>query len=75
MIVDAREVARKIEVPTLVVHRRNDAIAPFEAAKAAAAIIPGARFVPLEGDNHWPMSDDLTAPAMIRAVRDFLDGE
>jgi pimeloyl-ACP methyl ester carboxylesterase len=57
------------------VHRRNDAIAPFEAAKAAAAIIPGARFVPLEGDNHWPMSDDLTAPAMIRAVRDFLDGE
>lgn len=73
MVLDMREHARKLEVPTLVVHRRHDAIAPFGAAKAAAAMIPGARFVPLDGDNHWPMADDLSAPRMIRAIRDFLD--
>ena len=70
---DARDDARKIAVPTLVVHRRDDAVAPIESAKAAASLIPGARFVPLAGDNHWPMADDLSAPVMIRSIREFLD--
>ena len=73
MPADARDEARKLSVPTLVVHRRGDAIAPFQAAKAAAAIIPGARFVPLAGDNHWPMADDLSAPVMLRSITQFLD--
>ncbi len=73
MPADAREEARKLSVPTLVVHRRGDAIAPFEAAKAAASLIPGARFVPLAGDNHWPMADDLSAPVMLRSITQFLD--
>jgi pimeloyl-ACP methyl ester carboxylesterase len=73
MPADARDEARKLSVPTLVVHRRGDAIAPFQAAKAAAAIIPGARFVPLAGDNHWPMADDLSAPIMLRSITQFLD--
>ena len=65
--------ARKLDVPTLIVHRREDAIAPFEAAKVAASLIPGARFVPLAGDNHWPLADDLSAPVLLRAIRKFLD--
>ncbi len=73
MAADARDEARKLSVPTLVVHRRGDAIAPFEAAKAAASLIPGARFVPLAGDNHWPMADDLSAPVMLRSIAQFLD--
>jgi pimeloyl-ACP methyl ester carboxylesterase len=73
MPADARDEARKLSVPTLVVHRRGDAIAPFEAAKAAASLIPGARFVPLAGDNHWPMADDLSAPVMLRSITQFLD--
>jgi pimeloyl-ACP methyl ester carboxylesterase/DNA-binding winged helix-turn-helix (wHTH) protein len=70
---DGREQARKLTVPTLIVHRRDDAIAPFAAAKAAASLIPGARFVPLSGDNHWPLAADPSAPTMIRAIREFLD--
>ena len=69
-----REEARKLEVPSLVLHRHDDAIAPFASAKAAAALIPGATLVALSGDNHWPMVGDPSAPAMIRAIRDFLDG-
>jgi pimeloyl-ACP methyl ester carboxylesterase len=75
MVDDVRDLARKVQVPTLVVHRRDDLIAPFEAAKIAAALIPGARFVPLAGDNHWPMADDSSGPELIRAIRDFLDGD
>ena len=70
---DVREDARKVRVPTLVVHRRDDAIAPFEAAKVATSLIPGARFVSLTGDAHWPMADDLSASAMIRSIREFLE--
>jgi pimeloyl-ACP methyl ester carboxylesterase/DNA-binding winged helix-turn-helix (wHTH) protein len=73
MRTDGRPDARKISVPTLVVHRRDDAVAPIESAKVAASLIPGARFVPLAGDNHWPMADDLSAPVMIRSIREFLD--
>jgi pimeloyl-ACP methyl ester carboxylesterase len=73
MAADVRSEARKLEVPTLVLHRRNDAIAPFESAKAAAALIPGARFVPLLGDNHWPMANDAHAAVMIRSITQFLD--
>jgi pimeloyl-ACP methyl ester carboxylesterase/DNA-binding winged helix-turn-helix (wHTH) protein len=73
MASDGRDLARKLAVPTLIVHRRDDAIAPFAAAKAAATMIPGARFVPLAGDNHWPLAADLSAPTMIRAIREFLD--
>jgi len=73
MAADARDEARKLAVPTMVIHRRDDAIAPFESAKAAAALIPGARFVPLAGDAHWPMVDDLSTPIMLRSIRQFLD--
>ncbi len=71
--VDVRDEARKLTVPTLVVHRRHDAIAPLESAKAAASLIPSARFVLLDGDNHWPMANDSSAPVMIRAITQFLD--
>jgi pimeloyl-ACP methyl ester carboxylesterase/DNA-binding winged helix-turn-helix (wHTH) protein len=73
MASDGRDDARKLRVPTLVVHRRDDAVAPIESGKVAASLIPGARFVPLAGDNHWPMADDLSAPVMIRSIREFLD--
>lgn len=73
MVGDVRAEARKLAVPTLVIHRRDDSIAPFESAKLAASLIPGARFVTLVGDNHWPMADDPSAPLMIRSITQFLD--
>ena len=49
---DVRDLLPKVSVPTLVVHYRNDRMIPFEAGRELAAGIPGARFVPLEGDAH-----------------------
>ncbi|HXJ63523.1 MAG TPA: alpha/beta hydrolase, partial [Actinomycetota bacterium] len=50
--VDVTDLAARISVPTLVLHARDDAIAPFEEGRRLAALIPDARFVPLEGRNH-----------------------
>lgn len=41
-----------IKVPTLFVHARDDNLASFEAARAAAARVPGAQFVPLDSGGH-----------------------
>ncbi len=51
---DVRELAASVSVPTLVVHRRQDAAVPLEAGRDVAARIPGARLLMLEGDVHLP---------------------
>ena len=49
---DIRDVAADIAAPTLVSHGRRDAMVPFEAGRQLASLIPDARFVPLETNNH-----------------------
>lgn len=72
---DSHDDAKKVQAPTLVVHRRDDVVAPIEAGRAAAALVPGARLVTLPGDNHWCLACDPSADALVRAIRDFLDEE
>ena len=67
---DVRDLLPKVSVPTLVVHYRNDRYIPFEAGRELAAGIPGARFVPLEGDAHIFFFGD-TRP-LRRAIAEFL---
>ena len=56
--IDLRELAQKIQTPTLVVHRRGDLAVSFKRGLALAAMIPGAGFVPMKGDNHWLLLDE-----------------
>jgi hypothetical protein len=49
--IDVRGVLPLISVPTLVVHRDRDAVAPVEGARYMAAQIPGARLVELAGEH------------------------
>ncbi|MCH7810718.1 MAG: adenylate/guanylate cyclase domain-containing protein [Chloroflexi bacterium] len=49
---DLFERLKDVTIPTLVMHRRGDAISPFEEGRAIASKIPGARFLALEGSNH-----------------------
>jgi pimeloyl-ACP methyl ester carboxylesterase len=67
---DVRDLLANVNVPTLVVHYRNDRMVPFEAGRELAAGIPGARFVPLEGDAHMFYFAD-TRP-LRRAIAEFL---
>jgi pimeloyl-ACP methyl ester carboxylesterase/DNA-binding CsgD family transcriptional regulator len=52
------EEARRVTVPTLVLHLRDDALVPFSEGRLLATRIPGARFVGLDGRNHIPLADD-----------------
>lgn len=56
--------------PTLVLHRRDDRAIPFALGKDVAGRVRNARFVPLEGDDHFPWRGD--ADAVARETLGFL---
>ena len=69
--IDVRHVLPTIRVPTLVLHRRDDAI-PVDSARWTAAQIPGARFVELEGRSHFPFYGDTEA--LVGEIESFTTG-
>lgn len=69
--IDVEAILPAIRVPTLVLHRRDEII-PVETARSAAELIPGARFVELEGADHWPTIGD--SDAILREIEQFLTG-
>lgn len=70
--IDVTGLLGQVQVPTLVLHCRGDAIAPFEEGRRFAAMISGARFVALNGENHIILRDDPAWPRFMHEVRDFL---
>ena len=57
-VLDVSGLAAQVSVPTSVVHARDDAVVPFAEGRLLATLIPGARFVPLEGRNHILLADE-----------------
>jgi DNA-binding SARP family transcriptional activator/pimeloyl-ACP methyl ester carboxylesterase len=72
MELDIRVVLPSVRVPTLVLHRTGDML-PIEGARWLAGQIPGARFVELPGDDHWPWLSD--PDEVVDEVEEFLTGE
>jgi pimeloyl-ACP methyl ester carboxylesterase/DNA-binding CsgD family transcriptional regulator len=70
---EVTEVAKLISTPTLVLHARDDALAPYSEGRLLATLIPGARFVPLESRNHVLLAGDPAFAAFRREVEAFLD--
>jgi len=50
--------ATRVACPTLVIHARDDAVVPFAEGRLLATLVPGARFVALEGRNHILLADE-----------------
>jgi len=69
---DLASVFPTVRVPTLVLHRRDDALIPVSHGRQIASQIPDARFVELEGADHLPFIGD--AEAVLAEVQDFLVG-
>lgn len=67
---DVRQVLPTISVPTLVLHRADDAFVDVRHGRYIAEHIPGARFVELEGEDHFPLAGDSTA--VDREIERFL---
>lgn len=66
------ELATKLDVPTLVLHAKNDLRVPFGEGRLLASLIPGARFVPLEGKNHILLADEPAWPRFLKEIQEFL---
>jgi class 3 adenylate cyclase len=69
--VDVTDILGSVRVPTLVLHRRDEAI-PVEFAREIAAQIPSARMVELEGVDHLPAVGDIKS--ITGEVEQFLTG-
>jgi pimeloyl-ACP methyl ester carboxylesterase len=70
--IDVVDLLPQVKVPTLVLHCRDEVVAPFEEGRLLAASIPGARFVPLEGRNHLLLESEPAWGKFIAEVRNFL---
>ena len=68
--VDLTDVLKRIEAPTLVVHRERDRAAPLAQGRLLAESIPGAQLQVLPGRAHLPYIGDPDAVAS--AIRRFL---
>ncbi len=68
--VDVRQFLPQVKAPTLVLHRRGDRNVPIAFGRAAAALIPDARFVALGGDIGHPLFGDIS---YVETVGQFLD--
>ena len=70
--VDVRSVLPSIRVPALVIHRRDDACLPVEGGRFIASLIPGAKYVELEGKDHLPFAGDQDE--ILDEIEEFLTG-
>lgn len=69
---DVSSLVARLRVPTLVMHVRGDAVIPFEEGRQLAALIPGARFVLLEGRNHVLLEHEPAWPRFVSEIEGFL---
>src|SRR5438445_6231703 len=69
--IDARHLLASIRVPTLVIHRTGDRVVPVENGRDIAQRIPGARYVELDGDDHWPF---LGGDPILDELEEFFTG-
>lgn len=71
-LIDVTDAARRVKAPTLVLHARDDQRPPFAQGQLLGDLIPGARFVALEGSNHILLEDEPAWPVFLTEVESFL---
>lgn len=70
--IDVRAEAARVRCPTLVLHTTGDQRVPFEEGRRLAGLVPGARFVPLESENHLLLEGEPALGRLLDAVDEFL---
>jgi len=69
---DIRDVLPSIRVPTLVLHRVDESWVRVDHSRYLAAHIPGAKYVELQGADHWPWMGN--SDSVIDEVEEFVTG-
>jgi RNA polymerase sigma factor (sigma-70 family) len=70
--IDVSDTARRVTQPALVLHARHDRAVPYEEGRRMASLLPDARFVTLESDNHILQEGEPAWEAFLSEVRAFL---
>lgn len=70
--INVREQATKVSCPTLIFHARGDQMITFHQGRKLASLIPQARFVPVESDNHVPLAGEPCWDNITKEIRAFL---
>jgi pimeloyl-ACP methyl ester carboxylesterase len=66
------EQIQHIQVPTLVLHARDDTLISFEHGEFIARNIPGAQFIPMEKGGHLAVMVDINTGAR-KKLQEFLE--
>lgn len=72
--IDVRDIAREVNAPSLVLHRKGDLAIPVRFGKEVAAELPNSKLVLLEGSNHWFVTEDKTVDHVISLIEEFVAG-
>ena len=70
--IDVTDVAPLLTVPTLILHAAGDRRVPFEEGRRLAGLVPGARLVQLDTDNHLPLGDEPAWQRLIGELTSFV---
>jgi pimeloyl-ACP methyl ester carboxylesterase/DNA-binding CsgD family transcriptional regulator len=70
--IDVVDLLSLVRCPTLVMHATGDARVPFEESRLLASLIPGARFVPLDSENHLILAEEPAWQRCRDELRAFL---
>lgn len=71
--IDLIETAKKLDVPTLVLHVKGDKVVPVEEGRLMARSIPGAEFVELSGSNHAIMEGTACFDTLFDEMTAFIN--
>jgi RNA polymerase sigma factor (sigma-70 family) len=66
------DTARRITQPALVLHARRDRAVPYEEGRRLASLLPDARFVTLESENHILQEGEPAWETFLSEVRAFV---
>jgi DNA-binding winged helix-turn-helix (wHTH) protein/pimeloyl-ACP methyl ester carboxylesterase len=70
--IDVVDLLPKVSVPTLVMHCLHDNFVPFEEGRRIATLVPNAKFLALESENHVPQPGEPAWPIFLEAIETFL---
>jgi class 3 adenylate cyclase len=70
--IDVRPVLPALTAPTLILHRAGDRQIPPEHGRELTRLIPGARYVELEGADHLPFIGDMDT--ILDEIEEFITG-
>jgi pimeloyl-ACP methyl ester carboxylesterase/DNA-binding CsgD family transcriptional regulator len=73
-LIDVTDLLPKVTCPTLILHAVSDAAVPFEEGRMLATLIPGARFVSLDSQNHLLLESEPAWQRFLEEMQAFLPG-